>query len=199
MLIPDVWNADVLHWKNFFVFSTFWCFFTVQFCGKNPGAPGPDSQATGGRDRLQDHGARQRLHERQEEGKTLFSFFFFLLLFFSFFFFTLYFPFISFLYYLHFYSFVYFTFQYFLSFPFLFYFSFPFTFFFLFFYSFILLLLFPLFLKCIFSSLFFLSFFLPFSLRLKGLWMRFYCMFFFFIEGDHILPLHQNITNRCQM
>ncbi len=70
MLIPDVWNADVFHWKNSLDFSTFWCFFTVQFCGKNPGAPGPDSQTTGGRDGLQDHGARQKLHERQEEGKT---------------------------------------------------------------------------------------------------------------------------------
>lgn len=40
----------------------------VQLCREDPGPTWTDSQTAGGRDRLQDHGARKGLHARQEEG-----------------------------------------------------------------------------------------------------------------------------------
>ncbi len=174
MLIPDVWNADVFHWKNSIDFSTFWCFFTVQFCGKNPGAPGLDSQTTGGRDGLQDHGARQKLHERQEEGKTFFIFIFlfllynnnsihFLLLLFKLYPLYLIFNFCS---------------------------GFPLAFFFL---AFVVCLY--VWTKWCGIPLFFFNHF-----TIEGLVGHvFIAFFFFFCEVDHILPLRQHITNRRQM
>lgn len=44
-------------------------YFVVQLRWEDPGPAWTDGQTAGGRDRLQDHGARKRLHERQEEGK----------------------------------------------------------------------------------------------------------------------------------
>lgn len=44
-------------------------FVTVQLRGSDSGPEGHDRQTAGARDWVQNHGARPRLHEGQEEGK----------------------------------------------------------------------------------------------------------------------------------
>lgn len=41
----------------------------VQLCWEDSGATGHDREATGAGDRMQNHGARERVDEGQEEGK----------------------------------------------------------------------------------------------------------------------------------
>lgn len=53
----------------FCFFSSVFCSFcAVQLCREDPGPTWTNSQTAGGRDRLQDYGARKGLHARQEEG-----------------------------------------------------------------------------------------------------------------------------------